>query len=65
MSVFQLAVGRLLVFVQVRLESESFVALRATETLRRRVGLHMGAKVRTIGERLAASVASVRFFSRV
>ena len=62
---FELAVGRLLVFVQVRFQSESFVTLGAAETLGRRVGLQVGAKVGTISEGLTAPVTSVRLFTCV
>lgn len=63
--VFLMAVGRLLVFVEVRLESETLVADGAPKTLGRRVRLHVGAQVRSVSERLEALVARVRLLSRV
>ena len=52
-------------FVQVRLEGETLVADGAPKALDRRVRLHVGAKVRPVGERLEALVARVRLLSRV
>jgi len=53
------------VFVQVGFQSESFVTLRAAETLGRRVSLHVSAEVGTISEGLAALVAAVGLFTSV
>lgn len=56
---------RLQVFVQVRLESEGFVAFAAVVRLGGRMRLHVSPQIRSVGERLAAVSASVRLLSRV
>lgn len=60
-----LETGRLVVLVQVRLESEGLVAAFALEVLEGRVGLHVGSQVGPVGERLPAVGAAERLLPRV
>lgn len=55
----------LLVFVEVRFQREGLLAVRTTEVLVCRVGLHVSAQVRSIREGLATVGAAVWFLPRM
>lgn len=65
LSMFELAIGRLLVFVQVWLEGERFVTGGTSETLGSRMRLHVSPQIGAIGEGLAAPFAAVGFLTGV
>ena len=52
-------------FVEVRLESEGFVAFATMMRLGGRMRLHVGPQIRAVGECLAAMSASVRLLARM